>query len=109
MIGFPLFTFQAFQQGSEVFNLAGEREHSHLFFAESALQVFELPENFAELALHRKRAFGALFAAGDGHVVEAFSGLREEERVGILEGESTRRLGTGNNVAIAQLRENYLE
>ena len=108
MFSLTLFAFQAFQQGSEVFNFPAEREHSHLFFAESALQVFQLPKNFAEFALHRKRAFGALFATGDRHVVEAFSRLREEECVGVFERESTRGVGAGNDVAVAQLRENRL-
>ncbi len=109
MLGLALFAFETIQQGSEVFNFPAEREHSHLFFAQSALQVFELPQNFAKLALHRKRALGALFSTCDRHVVEAFSRLREEKRVGIFESQATCGIGAGNDVAVAKLRENYLQ
>src|SRR5260370_24146638 len=109
MFGLSLFGFQAFQMGSEVLNSPAKREHSHCFFTQSALQIFELAKNFAELALHRKRTCGALFAACDGYVVEAFSGLREEERVRIFQRETARNVGTGNDVAVAKLGQNHLE
>ena len=51
------------------------------FFAERPLQFLEQPQHIAQLTLHRKRSLAALLAAGDGHVVEAFSRLRKEERV----------------------------
>src|SRR5580692_5191134 len=100
MFGFPLFAFKTFQQGSEVFDFAAERKHSHLFFAKSSLQLFKLSKNFAKLALHRERSFGALFAAGDGYVVKAFPGLREKKCIRIFECEPTRGIGAGNNVAV---------
>jgi hypothetical protein len=84
MLGFALFPFQAIKQGSEIFEFAVESEDAHFFFPQRPLQVFQLAHDLTQFALHRKRAFGPLFAACDGHVVEAFSGLRQEERVGIL-------------------------
>ena len=67
-------------------------QHSHFFLTKSAFQIFELAQNFAQLALHRERPFGALLAPSDGHVVEALSGLREEKCVGIFESETARHV-----------------
>jgi len=76
MFGFALFAIEALQQGSEVLDFSAECEHAHLFVAQCAFQIFELAENFAQLALHGKRAFGALFAAGDRDIVKALARLR---------------------------------
>ena len=84
MFGFALFAVEAIEQGTEVFNFAAESEHAHFFVAQGAFQIFELAQYFAQFALHGKRPFGALFASGDGDVVETFAGLREEERVRIF-------------------------
>ena len=75
-------------------------------------RLLEFPhqaEHIAQLALHREWAFGALFASGDGHVVEAFASLRKKESVGVFQGQITRECGIWNDVAIAQLRQNHFE
>jgi hypothetical protein len=84
VFGLSLLAFEAIEKRREVSNFPAERQHSHFFLTKSALEILNLPQNFPEFALHRKRALGTLFAAGDSHVVEAFSGLREKKRVGIL-------------------------
>src|ERR1700683_1865820 len=109
MLSFPLFTLKTFQQRSEIFNFAAKRKHSHFLLAESALQLFELPKHFAKIALHRKWSFGALFAAGNGYVMKAFSGLREEECIRILKCEPACGIGAGNDIAVAQLRQDDFE
>ena len=76
MLGLTFLTLQAIEQGSEVFDLASQSEDAHLFLLQGALQILQLAHDLAQFALHRKRAFGALFAAGNGQVVEAFSGVR---------------------------------
>jgi hypothetical protein len=106
MFGFALFAVETIEQGSEIFDFAAEGEDAHFFFAQSAFEIFELAQNFAQFALHRKRALGALLASGDGDVVEAFAGLREEESVRIFEGKAARYVGSGNDVAVAQLGQN---
>ena len=88
MFGFALFAVEAVEQGSEFFDFAAQGEHTHFFVAQGAFQIFELAQDFAQFALHRQRAFGALLAAGDGDVVKAFARLRKEERVGIFECET---------------------
>jgi len=74
MFGFALFAFQTFQQGTELFDFPAQREHPHLFVAQSALQVFELAEYVAQFSrFMEKRAFRALFAACNRHVMETFA------------------------------------
>ena len=78
---FAFFSLQAIQQGSEVFNFAAQSQDAHFFVAQRLLQFPQHAQHVAQFALHGKRAFGALLAAGDGDVVEAFARLREEERL----------------------------
>jgi hypothetical protein len=95
MFGFALFAVEAIEQGSEVLDFAAQGEHAHFFVAQGAFEIFELAQDFAQLALHRERAFGALLASGDGDVVEAFAGLGEEKRVRIFECQAARDVGSG--------------
>src|SRR5580693_671583 len=106
MISRSFFLVETFQKGSEIFNFSAEREHPHFLVTKSTLHILKLPENFAEFALHRKRAFGALFAAGDRYIVEAFSGLGQKERVGILQSQTTCSLRAGDDVAVPKLGKN---
>ena len=69
----------------------------------AALQVFQQAQHFAKFALHRERALGALLAASDSHVVEAFSRRSEEERIGIFEREIAARARVADDVAVAKL------
>ena len=68
---------------------------AHLFIAQGAFEILQLAQDFAQLALHRKRAFRALLSAGDGHVVETLAGLGEEEGVGIFERQAAGDVGSG--------------
>ena len=103
---FALFVFQAVQQGSEVLDFAAQSQHPHFFVAQPLFQFSELAQHIAQLALHGERAFGALPAAGHGHVVEAFARLREKERIGIFQRQLAGESGIGNDVAIAQFGKN---
>jgi len=109
MFGFALFAFQTFQQGTELFDFPAQREHPHLFVAQSALQVFELAEYVAQFAFHGERAFRALFAACNRHVMETFASLRQEECVGVFESQTARGIRSGNDVTVAQLRKNHFQ
>jgi len=62
---------------------------------EGAFKIFELAQDFAQFALHRQRAFRALFGLRNGDVVEAFACLGEEEGVGIFEREPRATLASG--------------
>ena len=106
---FAFFAFEAVEQGSEVFDFAAQGQDAHFFMAQRLFQISELAQNVAQFALHRKRAFGALLASGDGHVVEAFTGLREEERIGIFQRQLAGKGGIGNDVAVAQLGQDDFE
>ena len=103
MLGFALFAVQTIEQGTEVFDFAAQGEHAHLFVAQSTFEIFELAEDFAQFTLHREWAFRALFASGNGDVVEALAGLGKEEGVGIFESQAAGHVGFGNDVAVAQL------
>ncbi len=106
MLGFALFPIEAFQQGSQFLDLAPEGKHAAFFVTQGAFQVVELAQDFAQLALHRKRPFGALFSASHGDIVEAFAGLRKKESIGIFEGQPARYIGFRNDVSVAQLGKN---
>ena len=71
--------------------------------AQRLFQFSELAQHIAQLALHRERPFRALLAAGHGHVVEALTGLRKKERIGIFQRQLAGEGGIGNDVAVAQL------
>ena len=103
MFGFALFAIETFEQGTEVFDLAAQSEDAHFFFAQGAFEILELTQDFAQFALHRQRAFRALFASGNRDVVEAFAGLGEEEGVGIFEREAAGHAGFRDDVSVAQL------
>src|SRR5580658_473430 len=109
MFGRSFFIVETVQQGTEVLDFLAEREHSHFLVTKSPLQILELAENFAELALHRKRALGALFTPCDRYIVEAFSGLRQEERIGILQSQTPRSVRPGHDIAIPKLWKNDLQ
>jgi len=100
MLGFMFFAVETVEQGSKVFDLPAEREHLHFFVAQSAFQILELTQDFSQFALHREWALGALFAASHGDIVKAFTGLREEERVRIFEGESASHAGFRDDVSV---------
>ena len=109
MIGFALFAIQAFQQGTEIFDFAAQSEHAHFFIPQGAFEVFELAQDFAQLTLHGERALGALLASGDGDVMEALAGLREEEGVGIFEREAASDAGFGDDVPVAEFWEDHFQ
>ena len=108
-LGLALLAFETIEQGSKLFNFAAQREHSISSSRKRALQIFQLAQHIAQFALHGKRPFGALFAAGDGDVVKAFPGLREEKRIRIFQRQSPRHVRIGHDVAIAQLRQNHFQ
>ena len=47
-----LFTLQAVEQGSELFNFAPEREDPHLFSPQSLFQLCQHAQHVAQLTLH---------------------------------------------------------
>src|SRR5579863_1509521 len=106
MFSLAPFAFEAIEQGSEVADVMPKRENARLFFTQGAFQLLELAQHFAQLTLHGKWAFGALLASGDGDVVKAFAGLREEKCIGVLKRETPRDAGFRNDVAVAQLGKN---
>ncbi len=73
------------------------------------IERVELLLGVAQLALDGERTFGARLAAGDGDVVEAFAGGREEEGARILERQGACDASVGRDVALAQLGQNGLE
>ena len=109
MFSLALFAFEAFEQGSEFIDFPAQGQDSRLFVTQATLKIIELAKHVAQLPLHRERSFGALFAAGDGDVMEAFAGLREEEGVGIFERKPARDPRLGNNVAVAKLGKNHFQ
>ncbi len=70
-----LFRFQSFQQGSQVRDFTAQVEGARLFMTKRLFQFPHQPHYVAQFALHGKRPLGALLAARDGDVVEAFAGL----------------------------------
>ena len=66
-----------------------------------ASNSFEQPHHIAQFALHRKRTFAALLAAGDGHVVKAFARLREKNASGSHSASSRPMRRVGHDVAVA--------
>src|SRR5436309_2622309 len=109
MFSLSLFSIQSFQKGSKVFDLVSEGERSSLFFPQRPLQIFHLPQDFAQLALHRQRSLSALFATSHGDIVKALSTLREEKRVGIFERQTSRHADLGNDISIAQFRQDHFQ
>src|SRR5213075_3157352 len=87
LLGFALFGFEVVEQGSELVDLLTEQADTGFLVTQAALQVFHVALHFAQVTLHRQWTFAALLSAGHGDVVEAFATLREEESVGILQGE----------------------
>src|ERR1700733_1505922 len=81
-LGLALVFFKAIEQRSVLLDFARQSERQYFFLAQGALKFFEQPQHVTQLALHRQRSLAALLTAGDGHVVEAFSSLREKKRVG---------------------------
>src|ERR1017187_6442003 len=109
LLGFALLILQAIEQGRVLFDFAPQSEREHFLFAQSSLQLFEQAQHVAQLALHRKRSLAALFAAGDGDIMEALAGLREKERIRAGEREFTRYGRVGHDVSVTQLRQNYFQ
>ena len=107
--GFALLILQAVKQGSEVFDFVPERERLHFLLAQRTFQFFKQPHHVAQFALHRERAFRALLAASDRHVVEALARLRQEKRVWIAEREFPSYRRIGDDEAIAQLGKDHLQ
>src|SRR5215471_1739118 len=62
--------------------------------------------HLAQLTLQRERAFLTLLSSGDGDVVEAFAGGREEVCVWILQRQVPRDFDVRSDIAIAQLGQN---
>ena len=109
MFGLPLFTLQTIQQGREFLDLASQRQNLHLLRCDGPFQIFDLPKHFPKFALHRERSFGTLLAASHRYVVEAFAGLRQEERVRIFQGQAARDTGLGHDIPVPQLGQNHFQ
>ncbi len=107
--GFAFFAIQTIEQGTELFDFAPQGKHTHFFIAQGTLEIIELAENFTQLALHRQRAFGALFATSNGHVVEALAGLGEKERIRIFQCQTTSHVRFGNDVAVAEFGQDHFQ
>jgi hypothetical protein len=75
MLSLAPFAFEAFQQGRELGEFSAQSEYSRFLLAQSPFQIFQLPQDVAQFAFHRKRALCALFAARDRYVMEALAGL----------------------------------
>ncbi len=106
---FALLVFQPLDQLRQVSDFACDRSDEGLLLADGALQFAHLQQHIAQFALHRERALAALFAAGDGHVMEALARSREEERIRIFQRERASDFGIGHDVPVAQLGQNHFQ
>ncbi len=104
-LGLALLVFETLKQVSEFSDIAAQRRDVSFLLADGALQFTHLEQHLAQLALHRQRTLAALLAAGNGDVVEAFTGLREEEGIRIFQRESAAYFGVGHDVAVAEFRQ----
>ena len=109
LVSFALVVFKAIEQGSEIFDFTAQREDPHFCRLHGALEVSKNAQHFAQFALHGERAFGTLFAAGDGHVVEALAALGEEEGVGIFKRKRARVARVRDDVAVTKFGQNYFK
>ncbi len=98
-----------FEQARLLGEGAAERCGVRLCLRELDVERIELLLRIAQLALDGERTFRARLAAGDGDVVEALAGGREEEGARIFECERARGAGVGRDVALAQLGQDGFE
>src|SRR5207248_6640321 len=105
----PVFPFQTVEQGSKLLDFATQSQDAHLLIAQSMFELLEQAHDLAQLALHGKRCLGPLLASSHGHIMETFSGMREEKRVRILAWQIASECRIGHDIAIAQLGEDYLK
>src|SRR5450432_829511 len=103
------FAFEPIEQGSELLDLASQGEHARFFMAQSLFKFAQQTRDIAQLSFHRKRTFGTLFPSGYRHIVEALSGLREKERVGIFQRQLAAQFWIRHDVSITQLGQNDFE
>ena len=106
--GAAIFVF-GFEQAGFFGEGAAEGCGVRLCLGELSVERIELLLRVAQLALDGERAFRTRLAAGDGDVVEALAGGREEEGARIFERERACGAGIGRDVAFAQLGQDGFE
>jgi hypothetical protein len=109
LFGDALLFLEAIEQGSVLLDFSAQKKDAGFAVAQRVLEFFQGAQDFAKFALHGKRTFRALLAAGDGHVVEALAGMSEEEGVGIFEGEFTPQARVRHDVTVAQFGQDDFE
>src|SRR5580692_11893155 len=102
---FSLLRLQPIEPRSEIFDLARQSQYAQFVIAESRLQLVQQAHYIAQFAFHRERPFGTLFATSDSYVMETLSRLRKEKCVGVRQRKLTCGGWLGNDVAVAQFRQ----
>ncbi len=109
LFGFAAFAFQTIEQRDHFRDFASQSGDAGGSLAHGAFQFRHLPQHVAQFALHRERPLAALLAAGNHHIVETLAGLRKEESVRVFQGKRAADAGIGNDIAVAQLRQNHFQ
>ncbi len=104
----PLF-FQVRKQFCKLGQFARQDLDLVLLVLDGRFQIVGQLHDVAQLALERKRAFLALLASGDGHVVEALAGGRKEVGVRVLERQVAGDDGIRRDVAVAKFGQHHFQ